>query len=168
MEFENLARLACNVFELKREELFSKNRNRQIAYKRLLVVYSIYQLGIFSMPQIANFLKRKEHTFVLHAKKRALELIENDISLKTKFDLFNKKVNSKTFAIENTADAYQSIIDKLKEEKEKLLKKEEKHRLELNYYQDVKFSYNSKRYEKRYNIKTTQQYSINPSSAEFV
>lgn len=93
---ENIFKVVSNEFGIPRDALRSQKRNRIITEPRQVAMYLCQRMTNLSTTEIAHKFDRKDHTTVLHARKKVTRRLENDLD----FDL---KINS--------------IIDKLKNRK---------------------------------------------------
>ena len=93
---ENILKVVSTEFGVPRDALRSQKRNRIITEPRQVAMYLCQRMTNLSTTEIARKFDRKDHTTVLHARKKVARRLENDLD----FDL---KINS--------------IIDKLKNHK---------------------------------------------------
>jgi chromosomal replication initiation ATPase DnaA len=60
---------ALRIFKLKRSELRSDRRNREVAFARQFVMYWTARLTPLSLPVIGRLMGGRDHTTVLHGKR---------------------------------------------------------------------------------------------------
>ncbi len=80
-------------FGVKPEDIYSKKRNSEFVLPRQVVMYLCREMCDLSYQYIANLLKKKDHTTILHG----INKIENDLSvnedLRNKIDIIKKKIS---------------------------------------------------------------------------
>ncbi|NLC11758.1 MAG: chromosomal replication initiator protein DnaA [Firmicutes bacterium] len=73
-----IIKATASFFNINEEDLFSKKRNKNIAYPRQIAMYLCRELTDYSYPKIGEEFGGKDHTTVLHACKK----IDQDIQKK--------------------------------------------------------------------------------------
>ena len=76
--FIELRKIICKVFEIEQSEFLSSCKERKLAYARFMFVGFISQYKDCSLYQIAKFCNRKDHTTIIHAKRKFFSLYNTD------------------------------------------------------------------------------------------
>ena len=80
-------------FGVKPEDIYSKKRNSEFVQPRQVVMYLCREMCDLSLQNIANLLKKKDHTTIIHG----INKIENDLQvsedLRNKIEIIKKKIN---------------------------------------------------------------------------
>ncbi len=75
---ENIQKTVCEYYKLRISELLSKRRNRSIARPRQMAMSLCKELTQHSLPEIGDAFGGRDHTTVLHACRKIVELCETD------------------------------------------------------------------------------------------
>ena len=75
---ENIQKTVCEYYKLRISELLSKRRNRSIARPRQMAMSLCKELTQHSLPEIGDAFGGRDHTTVLHACRKIVELSETD------------------------------------------------------------------------------------------
>jgi chromosomal replication initiator protein len=75
---ENIQKTVCEYYKLRMSELLSKRRNRSIARPRQMAMSLCKELTQHSLPEIGDAFGGRDHTTVLHACRKIIELCETD------------------------------------------------------------------------------------------
>lgn len=75
---ENIQKTVCEYYKLRISELLSKRRNRSIARPRQMAMALCKELTQHSLPEIGDAFGGRDHTTVLHACRKIVELCETD------------------------------------------------------------------------------------------
>ncbi|MDP6607109.1 MAG: chromosomal replication initiator protein DnaA [Dehalococcoidia bacterium] len=67
---ELILNVVCNYFELDRDDLLSKSREKRVAYPRQLAMYLIRELAHRSLVEIGAFLGNRDHSTVHHGWRK--------------------------------------------------------------------------------------------------
>ncbi len=86
--FTNISKAVCKVYSYNLTDLQSKNKNKELSLARQITMYLMKKLTDKSLQEIGFFLKRKDHSTVLHAIHKIQKLRSND----SVFDLTLKKI----------------------------------------------------------------------------
>ena len=62
--------VVCRYFDLSREDLLSKSREKRVAYPRQLAMYLMRELGHRSLVEIGDFLGGRDHSTVHHGWRK--------------------------------------------------------------------------------------------------
>ncbi len=68
----------CRFYEIRREDLVNRRRNREIVVPRQMAMYLLREETGLSLSQIGSELGGRDHTTVLHACDKVTEQIEED------------------------------------------------------------------------------------------
>ncbi len=74
----------CEQFGISQREIIGDRRTNRIALPRQIAMYILRKDLNLPLVEVANILKRKDHTTVLHAVDKIEDLIDNDVYLKDK------------------------------------------------------------------------------------
>ena len=78
---EAIQQAVAAKYKIKPEELKDKTRTRTVAYPRQIAMYLTRELTDLSLPKIAEFFRRKDHTTVLYACEKIAAEKEKDTQL---------------------------------------------------------------------------------------
>lgn len=68
----------CDHFEIKQSEIKGKARNKEIVYPRHLAMFLLKENLNLSYVEIGRWFSNRDHTSVMHARKKMKELIKED------------------------------------------------------------------------------------------
>jgi chromosomal replication initiator protein len=91
---EDIQKKTAEFYKLEVRDLHSKERSRRVARPRQIAMYLARELTMRSLPEIGRRFGDRDHTTVLHACRRIVELCNEDSVLKQEVD-FLKQVLSK-------------------------------------------------------------------------
>jgi chromosomal replication initiator protein len=75
--------VVASVFGVPREKLLSRERTREVALPRQVVMYLLREEANVSLPQIGEVLGGRDHTTVIYACEKVADMIERDDHLRT-------------------------------------------------------------------------------------
>ena len=78
VSIENIQKTVADYFKIKVSEMYSKKRFRSVARPRQIAMALAKELTQQSLPEIGEAFGGRDHTTVLHACRKTLELREND------------------------------------------------------------------------------------------
>ena len=81
-----------NFYQMKKEELLSIKRNKEIALPRQIAMYLLRHELNLSFPKIAEFLRKKDHTTIMHGCQKIEKLLQSDESLQKEVSLIKEKI----------------------------------------------------------------------------
>ncbi len=85
--------IVADHFSLTPQEIYSKNRSKNIAYPRQIAMYMCRKYLNMSLVDIGKAIGDKDHTTVMHAVKKIEEDLKTDASLQNVLDVLVKKIN---------------------------------------------------------------------------
>lgn len=85
--------IVADHFSLTPQEIYSKNRSKNIAYPRQIAMYMCRRYLNMSLVDIGKAIGDKDHTTVMHACKKIEEDLKEDASLQNTLDILVKKIN---------------------------------------------------------------------------
>ena len=85
--------IVADHFSLTPQEIYSKNRSKNIAYPRQIAMYMCRKYLNMSLIDIGKSIGDKDHTTVMHAVKKIEEDLKTDSSLQNVLDVLVKKIN---------------------------------------------------------------------------
>jgi hypothetical protein len=68
----------CKFFNITRQELYRRSPKRHVSRRRWVVVHLARLMTNLSQPDLARRMMFRDHTTVLHAQRRAIELVRDD------------------------------------------------------------------------------------------
>ena len=78
---ENIQKVVAEYYKIRVADILSKRRNRSITRPRQLAMALAKELTNHSLPEIGDAFGGRDHTTVLHACKKIVELKETDIKI---------------------------------------------------------------------------------------
>ena len=85
--------IVADHFSLTPQEIYSKNRSKNIAYPRQIAMYMCRKYLNMSLLDIGKAIGNKDHTTVMHAFKKIEEDLKEDTTLQNTLDILVKKLN---------------------------------------------------------------------------
>ena len=85
--------IVADHFSLTPQEIYSKNRSKNIAYPRQIAMYMCRKYLNMSLLDIGKAIGNKDHTTVMHAFKKREEDLKEDTTLQNTLDILVKKLN---------------------------------------------------------------------------
>ena len=78
---EYIIEACAKFYNVKKEDIFSEKRTKDVAFARQVSIYIIREITNFSFPKIGSFFG-KDHATAIYAIKQVTKAMENDISIK--------------------------------------------------------------------------------------
>lgn len=78
---ESIIEACAKFYNVKKEDIFSEKRTKDVAFARQVSIYIIREITNFSFPKIGSFFG-KDHATAIYAIKQVTKAMENDISIK--------------------------------------------------------------------------------------
>lgn len=78
---ESIIEACAKFYNVKKEDIFSEKRTKDVAFARQVSIYIIREITNFSFPKIGS-LFGKDHATAIYAIKQVTKAMENDISIK--------------------------------------------------------------------------------------
>lgn len=72
----------CKYYNLKREDIVSKKRKKELIIPRQIAIYLMRELTSKSLPQIGSIMGGKDHSTILHSENKIKSLLKTDVELK--------------------------------------------------------------------------------------
>jgi chromosomal replication initiator protein len=82
LEPDRVVDVVASAFGITREKLMSRERTREVALPRQVVMYLLREEANVSLPQIGEALGGRDHTTVIYACEKVADLIERDDRLR--------------------------------------------------------------------------------------
>ena len=79
---DDVIRRVADVYGLTVERILSRDRSRQVALPRQVVMYLLHKESNISLPQIGEALGGRDHTTILYGCDKIADLLERDDSLR--------------------------------------------------------------------------------------
>ena len=89
---EFIIEYCANFYNVKKEDIYSEKRNKEIVFARQVCLYIIRELTGFSLSKI-GLIFGKDHATVLYAIKKLTTLMEKDISIKISIESLMKDIS---------------------------------------------------------------------------
>ena len=83
------------MFGVSTEKLLGRDRTREAALPRQVVMYLLRQEANVSLPQIGQVLGGRDHTTVIYACEKVADLMEKDESLRRQIIQIREQLNGK-------------------------------------------------------------------------
>jgi chromosomal replication initiator protein len=90
ISIENIQRTVAEYYKIKVADLLSKRRTRSVTRPRQMAMALAKELTNHSLPEIGDSFGGRDHTTVLHACKKIIELREQDASIREDHNNFIK------------------------------------------------------------------------------
>lgn len=81
ISIENIQRTVAEYYKIKVADLLSKRRSRSVARPRQVAMALAKELTNHSLPEIGNAFGGRDHTTVLHACRKIVELKQTDVDI---------------------------------------------------------------------------------------
>ena len=88
VSIDNIQRTVAEYYKIKVADLLSKRRTRSITRPRQMAMALAKELTNHSLPEIGDAFGGRDHTTVLHACKKIVELQENDAGIREDYQNF--------------------------------------------------------------------------------
>lgn len=88
----DIVKAVCTFYNVKPSHLRGPERNERIVLPRQVAMYLIRRKTDLKLMEIAEFLKRKDHTTVIHADEKISSLIMKDPNFKKEVDLISQSL----------------------------------------------------------------------------
>ncbi len=82
---EKIIDAICNKFNIKREDLFGKKRNKELVEPRQICIYLMWRKLNIPLTAIAKLFNR-DHTTAIHARDKVIDLMKEDPEVKKMID----------------------------------------------------------------------------------
>lgn len=86
MTINNIQKTVAEYYKIRIADLHSKSRARQVARPRQVAMSLAKELTNHSLPEIGDAFGGRDHTTVLHARRRIAELVDTDARTKEDYD----------------------------------------------------------------------------------
>jgi chromosomal replication initiator protein len=90
ISIDNIQKTVAEFYSMRVSDLKSKRRNRQVARPRQIAMALAKELTSLSLPDIGDAFGGRDHTTVIHACKKVVELCKTDSRIKDEFDQLMK------------------------------------------------------------------------------
>jgi len=94
---ENIFKAVSEEFGVPRDSLRSQKRNRVVSEPRQVAMYLCMRMTNLSSTEVAEKFDRKDHTTVLHARKKVSKRLENDLDFDFKINSIVGKLKNQKF-----------------------------------------------------------------------
>ncbi|MGD8999330.1 MAG: chromosomal replication initiator protein DnaA [Granulosicoccaceae bacterium] len=94
VSIENIQKTVAEYYKIRVAELLSKRRSRSIARPRQVAMALAKELTSHSLPEIGDAFGGRDHTTVLHACKKILELRETDMRINEDYNNLLRTLSS--------------------------------------------------------------------------
>ena len=87
-----LIEVVSQFFNLTREEMVGKNREKKISTPRQIIMYLMREELKMSFPAIGDELGGRDHTTAMHAVEKIGNELENDLRLKQELEMIRQRL----------------------------------------------------------------------------
>jgi chromosomal replication initiator protein len=87
--------VVARVFGISSEKLLGRNRTREVALPRQVVMYLLRHEGNVSLPQIGELIGGRDHTTVIYACEKVADMMERDDLLRRQVLQIREQLNGK-------------------------------------------------------------------------
>ncbi len=87
ISIDNIQKTVADFYKIKVAEMYSKKRTRIVARPRQVAMYLAKELTDLSLPEIGQSFGGRDHTTVLHAHRKIVELRNSDLALRRDLSL---------------------------------------------------------------------------------
>ena len=99
LEPDRVVDVVASAFGISREKLMGRERTREVALPRQVVMYLLREEANVSLPQIGEALGGRDHTTVIYACEKVADLIERDEHLRKQIIQIRETLYGKRAAI---------------------------------------------------------------------
>lgn len=99
LEPNRVVDVVASVFGVTREKLLSRERTREVALPRQVVMYLLREEANVSLPQIGEVLGGRDHTTVIYACEKVADMIERDDSLRRQINKIRETLYGRTLSL---------------------------------------------------------------------
>ncbi|MBR1969433.1 MAG: chromosomal replication initiator protein DnaA [Clostridia bacterium] len=89
---EYIIEYCANFYNVKKEDIYSEKRNKEIVFARQVCLYIIRELTDYSLTKI-GLIFGKDHATVLYAIKKLTNIMESDLSIKISIESLMKDIS---------------------------------------------------------------------------
>lgn len=82
----------CKFYEINISDFLSKKRNKEFAYPRQIAMYLLRHEFNFSFPKIAERMKKKDHTTIMHGVGKIEKLLTHNEILQKEISMIKEKI----------------------------------------------------------------------------
>ena len=80
---DKIINVVCNYYNIKKEDLVGKKKNKEIVEPRQICMYLISEILELPLASIGSLFGGRDHTTVIHARDKVSSLIKTNYNLKT-------------------------------------------------------------------------------------
>jgi len=96
---DDILKLVSDDFGTPVKAILSLKRKKSFVEPRQAAMYLCHKLTKLSLPEIAEFFKRKDHTTVMHACRKIAKICEDDVDFKMKVDGMIDRLKNQNLAL---------------------------------------------------------------------
>ncbi len=89
---QQIIKVVTEFYSIKPQQLFEKNRKKEVVYPRQIAMYLMREEGKFSYPTIGEKFSNRDHTTVLHAYKKINREIQENEGLEEEINIIKEKL----------------------------------------------------------------------------
>ena len=90
-----IVRAVCDHYNLPMIDLLSDRRSREVSRPRQVAMWIARKMTIRSLPEIARYLRRGDHTTVMHGIRTIEGLIGKDVDLVADIHAIKRRIHSR-------------------------------------------------------------------------
>ena len=96
---DDILKVVSDDFGTPVKAILSLKRKKSFVEPRQTAMYLCHKLTKLSLPEIAEFFKRKDHTTVMHACRKIAKICEDDVDFKLKVDGMIDRLKNQNLAL---------------------------------------------------------------------
>ena len=89
---DDVVNIVSSVFGVPVEKIMSRERTKNVALSRQVVMYLMREEGNVSLPQIGQALGGRDHSTVMHACEKVAAMLETDKQFRTKVYMVKDRI----------------------------------------------------------------------------
>ncbi|MBP5184997.1 MAG: chromosomal replication initiator protein DnaA [Lachnospiraceae bacterium] len=93
VDINYIAEIVAEHYNISINDIYSKNKSRNFAYPRQIVMYLARNLTSLSLTEIGELLGKKDHSTIIHGINKVTDDIKNSQSIADTIDILIKKIN---------------------------------------------------------------------------
>jgi len=97
---DNILKAVSDNYGMPVKAIFSLKRKKSFVEPRQVAMYLCNKLTKLSLPETAEYFKRKDHTTVMHACRKIAKMCEDDVDFKVKVDGMIDKLKNQHLSLE--------------------------------------------------------------------
>jgi len=92
IDFGKITSHVCKLYSYSLAELRSSNRAKELSFARQIAMYLMKKMTDRSLREIGAFLRRKDHSTVIHAYERVAKIVQHDAELRSTIKALEEEI----------------------------------------------------------------------------